>query len=212
MNKMKRLTGKKILLVAVALCAFGFAKAQDTQTEKNTLTLTLDKALEIALDENPTIKVAEEEVALKKDGNWIPKIKLSNDVSKTINPDFKKLYRAYDKETGYAIADIMARRIENVSRDKIVIADPANLLKHTTITNFKLEKLQKTIFKNGELVYDDPEILEKQKYCNEQMKKIYPEVKRTKMPHEYYVDGTEEYVEFKNVLIDETKKIAKNKI
>ena len=212
MNKMKRLAGKKILLVAVALCAFGFAKAQDTQTEKNTLTLTLDKALEIALDENPTIKVAEEEVALKKDGNWIPKIKLSNDVSKTINPDFKKLYRAYDKETGYAIADIMARRIENVSRDKIVIADPANILKHTTITNFKLEKLQKTIFKNGELVYDDPEILEKQKYCNEQMKKIYPEVKRTKMPHEYYVDGTEEYVEFKNVLIDETKKIAKNKI
>ena len=97
----------------------------------------------------------------------------------------------------------MARRIENVSRDKIVIADPANILKHTTITNFKLEKLQKTIFKNGELVYDDPEILEKQKYCNEQMKKIYPE---------YYVDGTEEYVEFKNVLIDETKKIAKNKI
>ena len=66
MNKMKRLAGKKILLVAVALCAFGFAKAQDTQAEKNILTLTLDKALEIALDENPTIKVAEEEVALKK--------------------------------------------------------------------------------------------------------------------------------------------------
>jgi len=57
MNKMKRLTGRKILLVAVALCAFGFAKAQDTQMEKNTLTLTLDKALEIALDENPTMKV-----------------------------------------------------------------------------------------------------------------------------------------------------------
>ena len=47
MNKMKRLTGRKILLVAVALCAFGFAKAQDTQMEKNTLTLTLDKALKL---------------------------------------------------------------------------------------------------------------------------------------------------------------------
>ena len=66
MNKMKRLTGRKILLVAVAFCAFGFAKAQDTQTEKNTLTLTLDKALEIALDENPTMKVAAEEIALKR--------------------------------------------------------------------------------------------------------------------------------------------------
>lgn len=45
MNKMKRLTGRKILLVAVAFCAFGFAKAQDTQTEKNTLNLNLRQSL-----------------------------------------------------------------------------------------------------------------------------------------------------------------------
>ena len=37
MNKMKRLAGKKILLVAVALCAFGFAKAQDTQAEHRSM-------------------------------------------------------------------------------------------------------------------------------------------------------------------------------
>ena len=43
-----------MLLTAMALCAFGFAKAQTEQTTQNTLTLTLDKALEIALDENPT--------------------------------------------------------------------------------------------------------------------------------------------------------------
>ena len=55
-----------MLLTAMALCAFGFAKAQTEQTAQNTLTLTLDKALEIALDENPTIKEAAEEIALKK--------------------------------------------------------------------------------------------------------------------------------------------------
>ena len=49
MNRLKRLTGKKMLLTAMALCAFGFAKAQTEQTTQNTLTLTLDKALEIAL-------------------------------------------------------------------------------------------------------------------------------------------------------------------
>ena len=38
-------------------------RAQET---KDTLTLTLDRALEIALSDNPTIKVAEEEIALKK--------------------------------------------------------------------------------------------------------------------------------------------------
>ena len=65
MNRMKRLTGRKILLATVALCAFGIAKAQNAQAAKDTLTLTLDKALTIALDENPTMKVAAEEIALK---------------------------------------------------------------------------------------------------------------------------------------------------
>ena len=50
------------------------------------------------------------EVALNKDGYLEPKIKLSNDAIKIVNPDFKKLYRAYDNETGYAIADIMTRQ------------------------------------------------------------------------------------------------------
>lgn len=66
MSKMKRLTGKKILLTAMAVCAFGVAKAQQTQPVEGTLTLTLDKAIEIALDENPTMKVAADEIALKK--------------------------------------------------------------------------------------------------------------------------------------------------
>ena len=66
MNKIKELTGKKILLAVAVLCTFGFAKAQNTQGAKEILTLTLDKALEIALDENPTMKVAAEEIALKK--------------------------------------------------------------------------------------------------------------------------------------------------
>lgn len=66
MNKMKRLTGKKILLLAVAACAFGFTHAQQAQPIEGTLTLTLDKAIQIALDENPTMKVAADEIALKK--------------------------------------------------------------------------------------------------------------------------------------------------
>ncbi|GAE15648.1 TolC family protein [Bacteroides pyogenes] len=66
MNKMKVLTGKSMLLIAAMLCTFCTAKSQETQVERNVLSLTLDKALQIALDENPTIKVADEEIALKK--------------------------------------------------------------------------------------------------------------------------------------------------
>lgn len=66
MKSMKRLTGKKFLLTTMALCAFGIAKAQNAPAAKDTLTLTLDQAVEIALDENPTMKVAADEIALKK--------------------------------------------------------------------------------------------------------------------------------------------------
>lgn len=51
-------------LVAACLVAAGNASAQATQDDA--LVLNLDKALEIALNENPTLKVAGEEIALKK--------------------------------------------------------------------------------------------------------------------------------------------------
>ncbi len=97
MNRLKRLTGKKMLLTAMALCAFGFAKAQTEQTAQNTLTLTLDKALEIALDENPTIKVAAEEIALKKVASkeaWqslLPEVSLNGSLDHTIKAAEMKL-------------------------------------------------------------------------------------------------------------------------
>ena len=147
--------------------------------------------------------------ALKEKDIWVPKIKLSNDAIKIVNPDYKKLYRAYDKTTGYALADVMTRQNENINTKELVIVSTTDYLKSTTIGNFELVELQKPIFINGQLVYNDPELKEKQQYCNEQMKTLYPEVKRTKMPHEYYVDGTEDYVNFKNNMIMNAKRLVK---
>ena len=151
------------------------------------------------------------EVALKEKDEFLPKIKLSNDTIKIVNPDFKKLYRAYDKKTGYALADIMTRQNEKLNLKDLTIVSPIDYLKRTTINNFDLVELQKPIFINGECVYNDPDINQKKDYCNEQMNTIYPEVKRVKMPHEYYVDGTDAYVNFKNDLIVKTKKLVRTK-
>ena len=152
------------------------------------------------------------EVALKQNNEWIPKIKLSNDTIKIVNPGFKKIYRAYDKDTGFAIADIMALENQKISTDNLLIISPKDYLKSKTIENFNLIELQKPIFINGELVYNDPDIDEKREYCDKQMATIYPEVKRTKMPHEYYVDGTKEYVDYKNNLIIETKNKVRQRV
>ena len=147
------------------------------------------------------------EVGLNENGIWTPRIKLSNDTIKIINPDYKNLYRAFDKETGYALADIMTRKNEIMPKDNLLIVSPTDPLKRTVINNYELVELQKPIFLNGELVYEDKDVMDIQKYCNEQMNRLYPEIKRTLNPHEYYVDGTEDYVNFRTETIQKTKKL-----
>lgn len=149
-------------------------------------------------------------VALKEKGIWQPKIKLSNDTIKIVNPDYKNLYRAYDKDTNYAIADIITRKTEKLTnKEDIRIINLQDNLKQKDLTNFYLKKLQVPIFKKGDLIYDDPDIWTKQAYCNEQMSHIYEENKRTIMPEAYYVDGTKDYIKFKNNFIEKTRKLTR---
>ncbi len=148
------------------------------------------------------------EVALKENGIWIPKIKISNTTAKIINPDYKKLYRVYDKETGFALADVMTRRNETMKREDLIIVNPNDFTKRKNLNNFELRELQQPIFIEGRLVYDDPEIMEKQKYCENEMHSLYPEVKRRVNPQEYYVDGTEDYVEFRTEMIENARKLV----
>ncbi len=140
-------------------------------------------------------------------GQNIPAIKLSNDIIKVTNPGYKKVYRAFDNETGYAIADIITQADKTLPEDKMVIVSQKDITTRSMITNYHLEELQKPIFINGELVYNDPELLEKRDYCHRQMATLYPEVKRTLNPHEYYVDGTEDYIEYKEDMIQKVKKL-----
>lgn len=145
------------------------------------------------------------EVAILENGEWVPKIKLSNDVIKIINPGYKKIYRAYDKQTGYAIADIMTLKDKNIQLENLVIMSPQDGMNQCILNDFDLVELQKDIFINGELVYNEPSYMEKREYCEKEMSKLYPEVRRELNPHEYRVSGTKEYVDMKEQLINDIK-------
>lgn len=148
------------------------------------------------------------EIALNENGEWTPKIKLSEDAIKIVNPDIKTLYRAYDNETGYAVADIITREGEEIKTDDLIIVSTTDYLKRKKLTDFTIVPLQQTIFECGSLVFDDPDLDTTKAYCEAQMATIYPEVKRTIMPHIYHVSGTEEYVDFKNNMIEEHRKLV----
>ncbi|MCI8757261.1 MAG: nicotinate phosphoribosyltransferase [Oscillospiraceae bacterium] len=142
--------------------------------------------------------------AVERDGEYIPKIKISETVEKITTPCFKELYRFYNRETGQAIADYVTIRGEVVDDSQpITIFDPVATWKKKTVTNFIARPLLEPIFAKGKLVYEIPPLKEVQKYCLEQVSHLWDEVKRFEYPHRYYVDLSKKLWEERSKLLDQ---------
>lgn len=159
----------------------------------------------IVLPDQARVGCVYKQVALKSEGKYTAKIKASNDEAKAITPGYKKVYRFYDKETGFALGDVIALHDEKIPTDTYTLIDPLNEENKTTLTNYDVRPLQETIFRDGELVYDDPSIMEKKEYCTKQMATLYPEVKREENPHGYYVDLSLELLNLKKRMLRAAK-------
>ena len=145
-------------------------------------------------------------VAVKENNEYIPRLKVSNDTVKTINPGFKKLIRFYDKETNYALGDLIALKDEEISNTEYELINPLEEWKRKKITNYYYKELQVKIFENGNQVFKVRDVFERQKYCMKEMNTLYPEIKRLENPHEYYVDLSERLLNLKKKLIEEHTK------
>jgi len=136
-------------------------------------------------------------------GNIIPKIKVSENLSKIPNPHFKKLFRLYDKESGMALADELCVYDETIDETAPhTIFDPEATWKTKTLANFTAKELQVPIFKNGKLVYSLPDINQIREYCKEQVGTLWDEVKRFEHPHNYYVDLSQKLWDIKQQLLN----------
>lgn len=146
-------------------------------------------------------------VAVEDDGGKIiPKIKVSENVSKITNPHFKKVYRYYDNESKKALADELCIYNETVSENlPRTIFDPNAVWKTKTLTNFMVRELLVPIFKNGKCVYELPKLDDIQSYCLQQIDLLWDEVKRFENPHTYYVDLSEKLWKIKQQLLEEIK-------
>ncbi len=145
-------------------------------------------------------------VAVENNGEIVPKIKISENTAKITNPHFKKVYRLFDRESGKALADQICVYDETIDdNNPLTIFDPEATWKTKTLKNFYAKPLLETIFKNGKLVYDLPNIKEIQAYCINQVDTLWDEVKRFENPHKYYVDLSEKLWCIKNQLLKQNK-------
>jgi len=126
-------------------------------------------------------------VAVKENDKYSPRIKVSDDEEKTINPGFKKIYRIYN-EKGEAISDIVTMYDEE--------------LKLNENNNYKLRELKVPVFINGRQVYEKRSIEERKKYCEEEFRTIKENIKDIHVPETYGVYLSETLSELKKELID----------
>ena len=139
-----------------------------------------------------------------KDGNIIPKIKISENPAKITTPHFKKVYRLFDNEGGKAFADLVTLHDEMVDTSKPQeLFDPDATWKRKTFTNFTAQELLVPIFRGGKLVYPRPSIQEIRAYCARQIELQWDEVKRFENPHNYYVDLSQKLWDIKQELLEE---------
>lgn len=127
-------------------------------------------------------------VALERDGNIIPKIKVSENVIKITNPGFKKIFRFYSKENNKAIADLITLHNENIIENEYTIFDQNDTWKRKTLTNYYVKELQTKIFENGNLIYNSPTLKEIAEYSKNDLNTFWEEIKRIDNPHKYFVD------------------------
>lgn len=140
-----------------------------------------------------------------EDGQFIPKIKLSENSEKVTNPGNKTVYRVYEKETGKIKADLICL-VDEVfdEKESLLLFDPAEPWKKTRLApgTYTLRELPVPIFRNGKCCYSSPKVMDIRSYCLKEQDTLWEETKRFVNPHQIYVDLSKKLYDTKIELLD----------
>jgi nicotinate phosphoribosyltransferase len=139
-------------------------------------------------------------------GEFIPKIKLSENSEKITNPGNKKILRIYDKKTGKIRADLICLEDEVYDETQdLILFDPVETWKKTKIKGgtYTLRSLLVPIFQKGECVYTSPSVMEIRDYCTREKDTLWEETMRFDNPHQVYVDLSNRLFAIKNSLLEQ---------
>lgn len=140
-----------------------------------------------------------------ENGNFLPKIKLSENIEKVTNPGNKTFYRVYDKSTGKIKADFicLADEILNENED-MKLFDPNAPWKKTRLPggSYTLREMLIPVISKGKTIYHSPSVMEIRDICNREKETIWDETKRFVNPQEIYVDLSQKLYDMKTALLN----------
>lgn len=140
------------------------------------------------------------------DGNFIPKIKLSENTEKITNPGNKTIYRIYEKNSGKIKADLICLVDETWSEDKpLLLFDPHAPWKKTRLApgTYTMREMMLPIFKDGECIYETPKTMDIREYCRKELDTLWDETRRLVNPHAVYVDLSQKLYDMKIDLLNQ---------
>lgn len=141
--------------------------------------------------------------AIERNGEFIPKMKFSEDPRKMNNPGFKQVYRLYDKKNDKALADIITEDSETIDESKpLEIFHPLYTYRKKSITNFYAVPLLEPLFENGKCIRKKVSVKSSQAYATEQKSKFWNEYLRNIRPETYKVDLSEKLWDVRKALIE----------
>jgi len=138
------------------------------------------------------------------EGQWIPKIKLSENSEKITNPGNKQIYRIIEKDSGKVFADYIALEEERFSEaEDLVLFDPIDTWKKSTLKggSYEMRPLLVPIFLGGKLVYNCPSVEEIKAHCKKEQESLWEECRRLTNPHDVHVDLSDKLYEMKKGLL-----------
>ena len=138
------------------------------------------------------------------EGEWIPKIKLSENSAKITNPGNKQIYRITEKASGKVFADYITLEDEVFSEEEdLVLFDPVDTWKKSTLKggSYAMKPLLVPIFLGGKLVYNCPPVEEIVAHCKREQESLWEECRRLTNPHAVHVDLSDKLYEIKKGLL-----------
>jgi nicotinate phosphoribosyltransferase len=147
-------------------------------------------------------------VAVHDRGQWVPALKISESPSKTPNPGYKRAWRIYDIR-GKATADLISLEGEDFTdMEQIALHHPfeytkMRILKRGEIS--EIEPLHVEILREGNLVYDLPDLQGIRNQRNADLERLDPGVRRIMNPHIYHVSLSQRLWDLKQELIEDAR-------
>lgn len=140
--------------------------------------------------DQPALGAVYKMVAIENEhGEMEDTIKISANAEKVTTPGLKKVYRIINKKNGKSEGDYITMADENPqAENRIKMFHPVHTFVSKFVTNFEAKELHRLVIDQGEVVYENPELMDIRQYAKDNLGLLWDEYKRSLNPEEYPVD------------------------